>query len=257
MTATASNSVQRVMHDIVRRRLAVARVVDITPRMRRVTFTGSELQGFVSAAADDHIKLLFASNAEERRRLDDFLAGRDGDRPVMRDYTPRRYDAGSGELDVDFVLHGDGPAATWAAQAQPGQHLHIAGPRSSLVVPDIFDSYLLIGDETALPAIGRWLEGLAPGRRVTVLVEIEDEAEKQALPSAAEVSLHWLMRNDRRSLVDAAAELQLPAGDLYAWVACEASQSRKIRRLLIEQHGVDEERLKAAGYWRRDDETTA
>ena len=73
----------------------------------------------------------------------------------MREYTPRRIDLVANELDIDFVLHGDGPASTWAAQAAPGQTLDIAGPRASMVVPDLFDSYLLIGDETAIPAIGR------------------------------------------------------------------------------------------------------
>ncbi|WP_244158239.1 siderophore-interacting protein [Phytopseudomonas flavescens] len=240
------------MHPIVRRCLTVARVAQVTPRMRRVTFTGEALQGFVSEGADDHIRLLFARDEDEQRRLDDFLAGRDGERPLTRDYTPRRHDPQAGELDVDFVLHGDGPASSWASQAQPGQHLYIAGPRSSLVVPDIFDAYLLIGDETALPAIGRWLETLATGRLATVLVEIENEAEKQPLPSLADVDLHWLIRGER-SLVDAARQLHKPGGELYAWVACEANHSRKVRRVLIDVHGIDEERIKAAGYWRRDD----
>lgn len=251
MTSTAK-IIERVMHPTARRCLRVARVADVTPRMRRVTFTGEALEGFVSAAADDHIKLLFAHNEDEQRRLDDFLAGRDGERPLTRDYTPRRHDPQAGELDVDFVLHGDGPASTWASQVQPGQQLYIAGPRSSLVVPDIFDAYLLIGDETALPAIGRWLEAFTPGRKATVLVEIENEAEKQRLPSAAEVQLHWLIRGER-SLLDAARALRKPEGELYAWVACEANQSRKIRRMLIEEQEIDEKRIKAAGYWRRDD----
>lgn len=252
MTSTAK-TIERVMHPIARRCLTVARVADITPRMRRVTFTGESLEGFVSAAADDHIKLFFARNEDEQRRLDDFLAGRNGERPLTRDYTPSRYDPQTGELDVDFVLHGDGPAATWASQAQEGQQLYISGPRSSLVVADIFDVYLLIGDETALPAIGRWLESLPPGRTATVLVEIENEAEKQHLPSAADVELRWLVRGEL-SLIDAARALRTPEGEVYAWVACEANQSRKVRRLLIDEHGIDEERIKAAGYWRRNDD---
>lgn len=249
---TTPKTVTRVMHPIARRCLTVARVTSITPRMRRVTFSGDALQGFVSLAADDHIKLLFAGNEEEQRRLDDFLAGYEGERPVTRDYTPRRYDPQAAELDVDFVLHGDGPASTWASQAQEGQQLYIAGPRSSLVVPDIFDAYLLIGDETALPAIGRWLEGLGADRRATVLMEIENEAERQHLPSAADVDLLWLTRGEH-SLVDAVRTLRKPEGELYAWVACEANKSRKVRRVLIDEHGIDEESIKAAGYWRRDD----
>lgn len=250
MTSTPKIT-ERVVHPIVRRCLTVARVADITPRMRRVTFTGEALKGFVSIAADDHIKLLLARDEAEQRRLDDFLAGRDGERPVTRDYTPSRYDARTGELDVDFVLHGDGPASTWASHAQPGEQLYISGPRSSLVVPDMFDAYLLIGDETALPAIGRWLEGFTPARKATVLVEIESEAEKQPLPSAADVEMHWLIRG-QRSLVDAVRDLRKPEGELYAWIACEANQSRQVRRAMIDRHGIDEERIKAAGYWRRE-----
>lgn len=104
----------------------------------------------------------------------------------MRDYTPRRFDLKTGELDIDFVLHGDGPASTWAAQAQPGQTLHIGGPRGSMVVPDMFDSYLLIGDETALLAIARRLEELSANCRATVVVEVENAAEEQPPPKRRE-----------------------------------------------------------------------
>jgi NADPH-dependent ferric siderophore reductase len=131
-----------------------------------------------------------------------------------------------------------------------GQHLHIAGPRGSLIVPDVFDGYLLIGDETALPAIGRRLEGLAAGRRAVVLVEIENEAERQALSSAADVEVHWLRRGER-ALVDAVRELRLPAGELYAWVACESGLSRQVRAVLLNEHGVGEDCMKAVGYWRQ------
>src|SRR5690606_12361243 len=136
--------------EIRQRRLQVLRVTELTPRMRRVTLGGPELQGFISVGSDDHVKLLFACSPEEQQAIDNRNLGRDSTvRPTMREYTPRRIDLTAGELDIDFVLHGDGPASTWAAQATPGQVLDIAGPRASMVVPDIFDSYLLVGDETA------------------------------------------------------------------------------------------------------------
>ena len=161
-----SDTIHRVNHEIKQRRLTVLRVTDLTPRMRRITVGGPELQGFTSLGSDDHIKLLFACSPEEQQTIDARGMGRDGGvRPTMREYTPRRVDLLTQELDIDFVLHGDGPASTWAAQAAPGQTLDIAGPRASMVVPDIFDSYLLIGDETAIPAIARRLEELPEGRR--------------------------------------------------------------------------------------------
>ena len=238
-------------HEIKRRRLQVLRVVDITPRMRRVTLGGPELAGFVSLGSDDHIKLLFPQNAEEQAALESpsFSIKGDGPQPAMRDYTPRRYDLSIGELDIDFVLHGDGPASTWAEQVQVGQHLYIGGPRGSMIVPDIFDSYLLIGDETAIPAIARRLEELPAGRKVLVVIEIADAAEQQVLSSAAEVEVIWVLRG-QDDLLDVVRNLTLPSGTLYSFVATETKLSRQVRRVLLDTHKVNEQYLKAVGYWR-------
>lgn len=259
MTEVIAHTIHRVMHEIKRRRLQVVRVVDLTPRMRRITLGGPELAGFVSLGTDDHVKLFFPQNAAEQATLETLVigAGKDnGPMPAMRDYTPRRYDLDTLELDIDFVLHGDGPAATWAEQARPGQFLHIGGPRGSMIVPDMFDSYLLIGDETALPAIARRLEGLAANRRALVIVEVENGAEQQKLESPAQVNVIWVLREGgRNNLLTTVKELQMPSGNLYAWVATESKVSRQIRRVLLDEHGLDEPFVKAVGYWRLDDTT--
>ncbi|ATN08530.1 NADPH-dependent ferric siderophore reductase [Pseudomonas sp. FDAARGOS_380] len=246
-----TQTIHRVTHEIKRRRLQVLRVVDITPRMRRVTLGGPELAGFISLGSDDHIKLLFPQNAQEQAALESptFNIKGDGPQPAMRDYTPRRYDLSIGELDIDFVLHGDGPASTWAEQVQVGQHLYIGGPRGSMIVPDIFDSYLLIGDETAIPAIARRLEELPAGRKVLAVIEIADAAEQQVLSSAAKVEVIWVLRG-QDNLLDVVRNLTLPSGTLYSFVATETKLSRQVRRVLLDTHKVDEQYLKAVGYWR-------
>ncbi|AMW81699.1 siderophore-interacting protein [Pseudomonas yamanorum] len=246
-----TQAIHRVTHEIKRRRLEVLRVVDITPRMRRITLGGPELAGFISLGSDDHIKLLFPQNAAEQAALDspDFNLRGDGPQPAMRDYTPRRYDLDIGELDIDFVLHGDGPASTWAEQAKVGQHLHIGGPRGSMIVPDIFDSYLLIGDETAIPAIARRLDELPAGRKVLAVIEIANAAEQQPLHSAAEVEVIWVVRG-QDDLLETVQNLTLPDGSLYSFVATESKLSRQVRRVLLDTHNVNEAFLKAVGYWR-------
>lgn len=143
------------MHEIKRRRLEVLRVVDLTPRMHRITLGGPELAGFVSLGTDDHVKLLFHQNAAEQAALETLVLGAgksDGPMPAMRDYA-RRYDLDTLELDIDFVLHGDGPASTWAEQAKPGQFLHRRAARLDGRAGH-FDSYLLIRRaETACPPL--------------------------------------------------------------------------------------------------------
>ncbi|NWB51607.1 siderophore-interacting protein [Pseudomonas sp. F8002] len=253
-----TQAIHRVTHEIKRRRLEVLRVVDITPRMRRITLGGPELAGFISLGSDDHIKLLFPQNAAEQAALDspDFNLRGDGPQPAMRDYTPRRYDLAIGELDIDFVLHGDGPASTWAEQAKVGQQLHIGGPRGSMIVPDIFDSYLLIGDETAIPAIARRLDELPAGRKVLAVIEIANAAEQQPLASAAEVEVIWVVRG-QDDLLETVQNLTLPGGSLYSFVATETKLSRQLRRVLLDTHQVNEAFLKAVGYWRAEDSEEA
>ena len=256
MNDTNAQTIHRVMHEIKRRKLEVLRVVDLTPRMRRITVGGPQLAGFVSLGSDDHVKLFFPQTAEEQAALEtlELSAGQKGGMPPMRDYTPRRFDLNTFELDIDFVLHGDGPAATWAAQATPGQYLHIGGPRGSMIVPDIFDSYLLIGDETALPAIARRLEGLPANRRALVIVEVENGKEQQVLESAAQVNVIWVLREGGKDhLLSTVRQIKVPTGSLYAWVATETKVSRQIRRVLLDEHGLDEQFVKAVGYWRLDD----
>ena len=144
------HQLQRVRHEVRRRVLTVTNLERLTPHMLRIGFTSPDLHDFASAAPDDHIKLFFASA--------------DGG-TVMRDFTPRAFDTVRGELWIDFALHDTGPATEWAASATIGDTLEIGGPRGSTVVPSDFDWYLLVGDETAVPAMARRVEELDPGLR--------------------------------------------------------------------------------------------
>ena len=252
----------RVRHETRIRLVQVRRVEALSLRMRRVVLGGDALDGFVTAAADDHVKLLFPAPGQEQPTLDRGGRGSGGPavddaaRPVMRDYTPRRFDAAAGELTIDFVLHGDGPASEWAAsRARPGGWLGVGGPRSSVLIPEDYDAYLLVGDETALPSIARRLEELRPGARAVALIEVADGGEERFLPSAGNVSLVWLHRDgappgETRLLHGALASLALPDGDVHAWIGCEIQTARDLRAMLLERHGLPRNRISAAGYWR-------
>ena len=238
------HAIRRVRHELRRRLLTVQTAERLTPRMVRVTLAGEDLTGFVSAGHDDHIKLFFPPN------------GQDGaEPPLMRDYTPRRYDAAAGTLTVDFALHEAGPATQWAAQAVPGQTLQIGGPRGSFVVTDDFDWVLLVGDETALPAIGRRLEELRPGVQALVVAAVAGPEEEQTFESLARIETHWVHRpleraTDPAPLLQGVASLSFPKGDGYAWVAGESLTAKAIRQHLVAERGLPNAWVRAAGYWR-------
>jgi NADPH-dependent ferric siderophore reductase len=252
---------RRVRHELKTRLVEVREVSNISPKMLRVVVGGGALAGFVSAAHDDHVKVFFPLPGEYKPTLP--TLGPNGPvwpegkpRPPSRDYTPRRYDAAANTLEIDFVLHGDGPAASWASQARSGQFLGVGGPRGSFIVPDDFDWYLLAGDETALPAIGRRLEELPPGTRTIVIAEVADIGEEQRFATSTNLDLTWLHRDgaepgDPELLLEAVARLKLPSGDGYVWVAGEAATAKALRRLLVDERGLRKDRVKAAAYWKR------
>ncbi len=174
----------------------------------------------------------------------------------MRTYTPRRFDAGARELDVDFVIHGEGPASTWAAQAQAGQQLSIGGPGRSYAVDATADWYLLAGDDTAIPAICTILEALPASVKALALLEVVDGAEEHALETrAANTEVRWLRRgpdaaNAGRELESAVRRIELPPGAGRIYVACESDAMRRIRRHLLQERQFPRDRLVTRGYWR-------
>jgi NADPH-dependent ferric siderophore reductase len=251
---------QRVRHEKKLRQVQVVRVESWSPRMCRIVFGGPALVGFTTAAPDDHVKLFFPNSGQDKPALP--TLGPNGPvftdgatRPVSRDYTPLRFDPAVNELTIDFVLHGDGPAASWAGKAMPGMWLGLGGPRSSALVPEDIETYLLIGDETALPAISRRLVEMRPGVHAIVLIEVADGREERDLPTAADLSVTWLHRNERPAgdpalLERALHSIVLPAGEIFAWLAGEIGVIRKLRTHLMLQRHLPREHVRAAGYWR-------
>ena len=255
----AKHEPRMVRHTVVMRQLEVVRVERLTPHMQRIVLGGPELAGFISAAPDDHVKLFFPNGQGEIVRPTPGPHGleypADKEPSPMRDYTPRGYDEVRGELTVDFVLHGDGPAATWAAQAAIGQHLGAGGPRGSFIVADDFDHYVMVGDETALPAIGRWLEELPSHAKATVLIEIPESADRQSLSSNAHFDVQWLDRKGDDAatsslLEQALQQLTPPNGDTFYWIATESRRARNMRQWLSEHRDLPKEHVKATGYWK-------
>jgi NADPH-dependent ferric siderophore reductase len=238
MTDSSSLEVQRVRHELKRRELEVRKVTRLAPRMVRITLGGDDMEGFVSASFDDHVKVFFPAP--------------DGTDAPKRDYTPRKFDPAGRELEIEFVLHGEGPATEWAAAAKAGDTLEIGGPRGSFVIPLGFDTHVLLGDESALPAIARRLEELAGRARVIALIEVDGDADRIALPQAEGLDVRWIARS-QGSLLDALRSLPLPAGETYYWAAGESAAMRAVHRHLVQERGVDKKRVRASSYWRRGD----
>ncbi|WP_429806852.1 siderophore-interacting protein [Ensifer sp. B1-9] len=230
--------IERVRHELRRRSLVVSGIERVTPGMLRITLSGEDLADFVSLGADDHIKV--------------FVPGADGTEE-RRDYTPRRYDNDARLLALDFALHEAGPVTAWAMNARVGDRLEIGGPRGSAVVSGDFRRWLLIGDETALPAIGRRIEEMPAGHAVTSIAVVTGPDERQVFRSEAVLTCHWAYRpldraNDPSALLSVVRSVALEPGT-FVWIAAEAAVTRAIRSHFVEERGLPLSWIKASGYW--------
>jgi NADPH-dependent ferric siderophore reductase len=225
--------------------------------MVRVTLGGEELTGFPGEGPDRRIKMFFPVPGQERPAVPRATSGgplwpAGEPRPTIRTYTVRRYDPAAGELDVDFVLHeGHGPAAAWARDAQPGAWVGVSEPGGRYEPDPAADFHLVIGDETALPAVATVLEALPDGVPALAFLEVADAAEEQELPGTADV--RWVHRGDREPggpLAEAVRSAELPAGAGQAWLSGESGCVRDLRKHLLDERGLDRRRVYATGYWR-------
>jgi NADPH-dependent ferric siderophore reductase len=228
----------------------VRRVERITQQCTRITLSEVDILALPTPAA--YVKLFFPLPGQDVPMLAppvngdvvswyrSYLAMPDGIRPPMRTYTVRAHRPALREIDVDFVLHGvHGPGSRWASDAQPGDTVAFLGPTGVHSVPHGTRWQLLVGDETAVPAIASIIES-AP---TTVRAFIQaDPAHCQPVPG----DVHWVSADVLPTLRAASLE-----DGAYAWIAGESAMVRAVRRHLVGERGLDRRAITFTGYWRR------
>ncbi len=245
-----------VRHPLTVRHLTVTAVRPVTARIVRITLTGPDLAGLVADGPADHVKLFFPDPVTGEVAAPTF--GPDSSRqpaagPVTtRDYTPLAHRPDVGELDIDFVLHGDdGPASAWAAAARPGDRLAVAGPRGSHLVPEGLGRLVLVVDETAFPAAARWLR--ATSVPTTLLLTTVHETEATYFDGftgpAVDHDLTVRVTTDPEAALRALAPFD---PSTLVFLAGEATALVPLRHYLRRELGLPAAQVDASGYWKRD-----
>ena len=243
----------------------VERTERLSPHLVRVHLGGEAFDGFVEAGADQlaatdrYVKLLLPPRPHLGLQppfdLDE-LRGRlaPDELPVRRTYTIRSVDVDARTIAVDFVVHGDeGVAGPWALAARPGDLLQMSSPGglwSPSDDPDLPD--LLLGDDSAVPAIASALESMGPDARGLALIEVEGRADELELARPEGVELRWLHRAGARpgsALVTALRGLEPPTTPLRVFAHGERGAMKEARVVLHDTWGLDRSSLSLSAYW--------
>ncbi len=234
----------------------------LTPTLVRIVLGGGDLdQLMMVEATDAYVNLAFPPrDAPYGPVFDPSAARSDFSKqwwPARRRYTVRAWDPVEHRLTLDFVVHGDvGVAGAWAVHAQPGDVLVFEGPAGGFLPDPDADWMLLVGDESALPAIAASLEVMSTGTLAVVRVLCDGGEHELPLECSGELDLQWIHRTnsdeDEVLLADALREIPFPRGRVQAFVHGEATEIRQIRRHLLGERGLSRQDMSCSPYWRRE-----
>ena len=252
-------------------RVEVRDVRRLGRHLTRITFGGPDLARMACGGLDQRIKVIFPLPGQELVLPEDdrpYLALRNLPaeiRPHFRSYTVRAHRPELCEFDIDFVLHGDtGPGSSFALHARVGDCLAVYAPNAEhphgarfagveYRMETLRERTLIVGDETALPAIGSILESLPTGVCADVYIEVPDSRDAQPLVTAADASVYWLPRSGSERpgslLAEAVRDARLSC-ESYCWLAGECGMVTAIRRHLINDRDFERDAITFMGYWR-------
>lgn len=240
--------------------LEVVRSSWVTPHLVRLTLGGPGFADFQPKdATDSYMKISFAKPELGLEPPYDLAALREtlapADLPVTRTYTVRRVDQAAGTMDIDFVVHGDeGIAGPWAAAAQPGDRVVLAGPGGAYRPDPTADWHLFAGDESAIPAIAAALEALPADAKGLAFLEIGGRDDLVDLDHPAGVQLIWVGRAARDEstaalLATAISGHPWPDGRVQVFAHGERESMKALREVFLTQRGLDRSQLSLSGYW--------
>jgi NADPH-dependent ferric siderophore reductase len=205
----------------------------LTPRMRRITVRAGAMRELeIRPAQDVELHLRDATGRRVKRR-----------------YTIRHHRPQQGEIDLDVLLHGDWPGSTWGATARAGAAIDFQGPRGKLELRPA-PWHLLVGDESALPAIAAICEALPPEETALAVIEVESSADELPI---ARADVRWVHRGPAEPgtadlLLPAVADARWPDGAGQAYLMGE-TRSMVALRALLEERGFAHESIFVKGYW--------
>lgn len=231
----------------------VSNVQQLTPTVIRVAgVPASELKADIQGLLGEYIYVITGKSGEvlpEPRTEGKKPAW---DQPISSTkYTVRQHNTETGELEINIVLHERGAGTTWARNVAVGDIMHVVGAKSGYRTGGAYDFYLMAGDETGLPGMARWAEGLPKDARGALFIEVPGTASRQNLKLPPGVEVIWVDSLQVGALATAVQGYPLPQGSIFAWLAGESTSLQPLRSWVRKELKMPKGHGYSKGYWKR------
>ena len=233
--------------------LTVSKAWHLTPNMIRVTLKGEDIKSKKDGCEGANCKIYLPESAQSREAFEKQL--RDGLRPTVRTYTVRHMRAEAGELDIDFVDHGDhGPASAWARAAIPGSFCGFGGPGPIKLKSYYADDYLLAADMSAIPVVAATLEAMPEDAEGDAYFEILDPKDQQIIQAPRGIRQHWMVVSEQEPpgdrIVNAILKRPWAQGTVQTCIAGESGMIKRLCAYISVERDNPKTDTYISGYWK-------
>lgn len=230
--------------------VTVIKTETVTPNMQRILLQGDALANFPANCEGGYIKLLFDHSGRT-----DISHLEQGDRPIMRTYTIRRFDPIAATVEVDFVRHVTqdqqcGFASRWAMSVETGATIHIAGPGTIQSLNTQADWFFMVADMTALPALSAKIRQLPEDAKGYAVIQVHSEQDIQPLTAPKNIHIEWLI-SSTTGLAERVEAQPWLSGSVSVWCACEFDSMRALRTYFRNEKRVERESIYISSYWKQ------
>lgn len=230
----------------------VHKVEDLSPHMRRIVFSGNDLNDFPFHQESAHVKVIIPQPGTQKPKLGLYF----GAKKWMRSYTIRHFDTTSKHLAIDFAVNDhNGTISGWALEAKQGDYVGIGGPGPIKHTDFKADWHLIVGDFTALPAIAATVERLPADSKGYIIVQIPTAEDKQNIRTPPNMTIQWLINSEvsKNILLEHTKAIEWLNGEPAIFIAGEASQVKTIHQYAKTQPTYKKSNTYASGYWKAKD----
>lgn len=180
----------------------------------------------------------------------------DAGRLVRRRYSVRSVDEDLDQFTLWITTAHDGVGSAWAKAAVPGDEMDIIGPRGKVVLDEMADWHLFVGDITILGSAYRMAQSIeAPGRAIFI-VEIDqaDDALTATFDEGIAVTGIFVDRmgrakDDPSGLLSGLSAFAFPANQGHAYVFGEFHVMKAVQTALLDR-GLDAAAISVKPFWR-------